>query len=86
MMDHHAASESFMKHLETEYRIRGGCPADWVWVVPPMSGSLCPVFHQEMLNYKLKPSYEYQVKKYNTYYLRTFFMAVGSGMRYVTTI
>ncbi|KAH3891948.1 hypothetical protein DPMN_016058, partial [Dreissena polymorpha] len=58
--DHHAASESFMKHLDNEQKLRGGCPADWVWVVPPMSGSLMSVFHQEMLNYKLKPSFEYQ--------------------------
>ena len=50
-----------MKHLENEQKLRGGCPGDWVWVVPPMSGSLLEVFHQEMLNYKLKPSYEYQV-------------------------
>ncbi|XP_052251879.1 nitric oxide synthase, brain-like [Dreissena polymorpha] len=58
--DHHAASESFMKHLDNKQKLRGGCPADWVWVVPPMSGSLMSVFHQEMLNYKLKPSFEYQ--------------------------
>ncbi|XP_033108490.1 nitric oxide synthase, brain-like [Anneissia japonica] len=58
--DHHTASESFMKHLDNEQRLRGGCPADWVWVVPPMSGSITPVFHQEMLSYLLKPSYEYQ--------------------------
>ncbi|XP_041378542.1 nitric oxide synthase-like protein [Gigantopelta aegis] len=58
--DHHAASDSFIKHLENEQRLRGGCPADWVWVVPPISGSLTQVFHQEMLMYKLKPSYEYQ--------------------------
>jgi nitric oxide synthase oxygenase domain/subunit len=30
--DHHSASESFMKHYENESQIRGGCPADWVWV------------------------------------------------------
>ena len=41
-------------------RLRGGCPAEWVWIVPPMSGSLTPVFHQEMANYSLKPSFEYQ--------------------------
>ncbi|XP_041456933.1 nitric oxide synthase, brain-like isoform X3 [Lytechinus variegatus] len=58
--DHHSASESFMKHMENEQRLRGGCPADWVWIVPPISGSITPVFHQEMLNYQLKPSYEYQ--------------------------
>ncbi|XP_050408838.1 nitric oxide synthase, brain [Patella vulgata] len=65
--DHHSASESFMKHLENEQRLRGGCPADWVWVVPPMSGSLTQVFHQEMLLYKLKPSYEYQEEAWKTH-------------------
>lgn len=60
IVDHHTASESFMKHLENEVRLRNGCPADWVWIVPPMSGSATPVFHQEMALYYLKPSYEYQ--------------------------
>lgn len=50
-----------MKHMENEYRVRGGCPGDWVWIVPPMSGSITPVFHQEMLNYRLTPSFEYMV-------------------------
>ncbi|XP_062872313.1 nitric oxide synthase, inducible-like [Trichomycterus rosablanca] len=58
--DHHSAAESFMKHMETEVRLRGGCPADWVWLVPPMSGSLTPVFHQEMISYILSPFYYYQ--------------------------
>lgn len=59
--DHHTASESFIQHMETEVHLRGGCPADWVWLVPPMSGSLTPVFHQEMLNYILSPFFYYQV-------------------------
>ena len=59
--DHHSAAESFMIHMEKEQRLRGGCPADWVWVVPPMSSSLSPVFHQEMLHYTMKPSFDYQV-------------------------
>lgn len=67
IVDHHTASESFMKHMETEQKLRGGCPADWVWIVPPMSGSLTPVYHQEMLSYSLKPSYEYQEKAWKTY-------------------
>ncbi|XP_048017873.1 nitric oxide synthase 2b, inducible [Megalobrama amblycephala] len=58
--DHHTASESFIQHMEMEVRLRGGCPADWVWLVPPMSGSLTPVFHQEMLNYILSPFFYYQ--------------------------
>ncbi|XP_070568864.1 nitric oxide synthase 1-like [Ptychodera flava] len=65
--DHHQASELFVKHMENEQRLRGGCPADWVWIVPPMSGSITPVFHQEMLFYKLKPSYEYQDDPWKRY-------------------
>ncbi|XP_043923547.1 nitric oxide synthase, brain-like [Protopterus annectens] len=61
IVDHHAATESFMKHMENEYRIRGGCPGDWVWIVPPTSGSLTPVFHQEMVNYILSPYLYYQI-------------------------
>ncbi|XP_027696785.1 nitric oxide synthase, endothelial isoform X2 [Vombatus ursinus] len=60
IVDHHAATASFMKHLENEQRARGGCPADWVWIVPPISGSLTPVFHQEMVNYFLSPAFRYQ--------------------------
>lgn len=60
VVDHHTASESFMKHYENELRLRNGCPADWVWIVPPLSGSVTPVFHQEMALYQLKPAYDYQ--------------------------
>lgn len=61
IVDHHAATASFMKHLENEQKARGGCPADWAWIVPPISGSLTPVFHQEMVNYVLSPAFRYQV-------------------------
>ncbi|XP_034942004.1 nitric oxide synthase, salivary gland [Chelonus insularis] len=60
IVDHHTASESFMKHYENEMRLRKGCPADWLWIVPPVSGSATPVFHQEMALYHLKPSYDAQ--------------------------
>lgn len=60
IVDHHTASAQFMTHLANEKKIREGCPADWVWIVPPMSGSLTPVYHQEMAVYSLKPSYDYQ--------------------------
>lgn len=64
IMDHHTAAESFMKHYENEQRARNGCPADWVWIVPPTSSSITPVFHQEMCNYTLHPFYDYQVRTY----------------------
>ncbi|XP_053560576.1 nitric oxide synthase, inducible isoform X2 [Bombina bombina] len=67
IMDHHSAAESFMKHMQNEYKLRGGCPADWVWIVPPISGSITPVFHQEMLNYILSPFYYYQVDAWKTH-------------------
>uniref|UniRef100_A0A8C7FMP3 nitric-oxide synthase (NADPH) n=1 Tax=Oncorhynchus kisutch TaxID=8019 RepID=A0A8C7FMP3_ONCKI len=70
IVDHHSATESFMKHMENEIRVRGGCPGDWVWIVPPMSGSITPVFHQEMLNYRLTPSFEYQVNQIKVYWSR----------------
>ncbi|XP_006874299.1 PREDICTED: LOW QUALITY PROTEIN: nitric oxide synthase, inducible [Chrysochloris asiatica] len=67
IMDHHSAAESFMKYMQNEYRSRGGCPADWIWLVPPISGSITPVFHQEMLNYILSPFYYYQVEAWKTH-------------------
>ncbi|XP_060059986.1 nitric oxide synthase, inducible isoform X2 [Erinaceus europaeus] len=67
IMDHHSAAESFMKYMQNEYRTRGGCPADWIWLVPPMSGSITPVFHQEMINYILSPFFYYQVDAWKTH-------------------
>ena len=49
IVDHYTQAEQFMEHMAAEYKVRGGCPADWVWLVPPMSGSLVPTYHQEML-------------------------------------
>ena len=49
IVDHYTQAEQFMEHMAAEYKDRGGCPADWVWLVPPMSGSLVPTYHQEML-------------------------------------
>ncbi|KAI1285722.1 Nitric oxide synthase, inducible [Halotydeus destructor] len=67
IVDHHTASQSFMQHMQNETKARGGCPADWVWVVPPMSGSATAVYHQEMVNYHLKPSFEYQERAWKGY-------------------
>lgn len=67
IVDHHTASETFMTHLANEQRLRGGCPADWVWLVPPTAGSTTQVFHQEMVNYHLLPNYEYMDAPYKNY-------------------
>ncbi|XP_071038207.1 nitric oxide synthase-like protein isoform X4 [Parasteatoda tepidariorum] len=81
IVDHHTASESFMKHWDNELRLRGGCPADWVWIVPPLSGSLTPVFHQELLLYNLKPSYEYQDPPWKTHVWEKDRESSGNGPR-----
>jgi nitric-oxide synthase len=44
--DHHTESRRFLTHLGREERAGRSCPADWSWIVPPISGALTPVFHQ----------------------------------------
>ena len=44
--DHHTESRRFLTHLKKEERAGRSCPADWSWIVPPMSGSQTPVFHR----------------------------------------
>uniref|UniRef100_A0A673XYJ7 Nitric oxide synthase, inducible n=1 Tax=Salmo trutta TaxID=8032 RepID=A0A673XYJ7_SALTR len=83
--DHHSAAESFMKHMETQFRLRVGCPADWAWLVPPMSGSLTPVFHQEMVNYILSPFFYYQVDT-ETPSCTISFKAVASAALFSSTL
>ena len=54
--DHHSVSDSFISFYRNEVKERGNCPADWVWIVPPISSSTTQVFHLEMINYYLKPA------------------------------
>jgi nitric-oxide synthase, bacterial len=44
--DHHTESERFLTHLAREEKAGRSCPADWSWIVPPISGGLTPVFHR----------------------------------------
>ncbi len=37
MVDHHTASDTFIKHMQNETKLRGGCPADWVRTSKPSS-------------------------------------------------
>lgn len=46
IVDHHTASEQFIRHLENEKSSGRKVPGDWSWLVPPLSGSACPVFHR----------------------------------------
>jgi nitric-oxide synthase len=44
--DHHTESQRFLQHVAREEKAGRECPADWSWIVPPISGSLTPVFHR----------------------------------------
>lgn len=46
MADHHTESERFLRHVAREEEMGRSCPADWSWIVPPVSGGLTPVFHR----------------------------------------
>ena len=46
MTDHHTEARRFVAHLEREHRAGRPTPADWTWIVPPLSGALTPVYHR----------------------------------------
>jgi nitric-oxide synthase len=57
MTDHHTESQRFMAHLRNEERAGRPVPADWTWIVPPMSGGLTPVFHRYYDEMDLRPAF-----------------------------
>lgn len=57
IIDHHSASRQFMKHLENEEKCGRETPANWSWIVPPISGSACPVFHRGYSTKKPAPKF-----------------------------
>jgi len=46
MSNHHTESERFLEHVVREERSGRTCPADWSWIVPPISGGATAVFHR----------------------------------------
>ncbi len=60
MVDHHTAGEQFMKFIQTEGKKGRSVQGDWSWLVPPMSGSACPIFHMNLDNEVLSPNFYYR--------------------------
>jgi nitric-oxide synthase len=60
IVDHHTASRQFICHEEREQQAGRSVPADWGWIVPPISGSVTPVFHRHYHDVALKPNFFYQ--------------------------
>jgi nitric-oxide synthase, bacterial len=57
MADHHTESHRFLIHLAREQRAGRITPADWSWIVPPISGAATPVFHRYYDAADLRPNY-----------------------------
>jgi nitric-oxide synthase, bacterial len=55
--DHHTEARRFMAHLAKEERAGRMTPADWTWIVPPISGAATPVFHRYYDDGDLRPNY-----------------------------
>ncbi|MFK0296287.1 nitric oxide synthase oxygenase [Streptomyces sp. NPDC090442] len=44
--DHHTESRRFLAHIDREGRHGRTVPANWSWIVPPLSGGATEVFHR----------------------------------------
>lgn len=55
--DHHTESRLFITHVEREKAAGRPVPADWTWIVPPMSGGLTPVFHRYYTEADQRPNF-----------------------------
>jgi nitric-oxide synthase, bacterial len=60
MIDHHTAARQFVLHEEQERKASRLTPADWKWLVPPMSGSTTPIYHRTYEFVQQKPNWFYQ--------------------------
>jgi nitric-oxide synthase len=55
--DHHTESRRFVEHVDREERNGRPVPADWTWIVPPMSGGTTAVFHRYYDELDLRPNF-----------------------------
>ncbi|MFE0687921.1 nitric oxide synthase oxygenase [Streptomyces xiamenensis] len=55
--DHHTESQRFLTHLAREEEQGRIVPADWSWIVPPISGGITPVFHRYYDEAEMLPNF-----------------------------
>ncbi len=55
--DHHTESRRFLTHLAREREHGREVPADWTWIVPPISSGATPVFHRYYWEADLRPNF-----------------------------
>jgi nitric-oxide synthase len=60
IVDHHTATKQFMDFEQREIQEGRRVCGDWAWLVPPLSGSACPVFHRSYSEDVEKPGLFYR--------------------------
>ncbi|GIJ65905.1 nitric oxide synthase oxygenase [Virgisporangium ochraceum] len=55
--DHHTESRHFITHCAKEEKAGRVVPADWTWIVPPVSGGITPVFHRYYAEIDQRPNF-----------------------------
>ena len=55
--DHHTEARRFLQHVAREEHAGRDVPADWSWIVPPISGGTTPVFHRYYKEADLRPGF-----------------------------
>jgi nitric-oxide synthase len=67
IVDHHRASSEFMEFTAREMKAGRAVSADWSWIVPPMSGSATPVFHQQWSDLHALPDFVSQPRAWENF-------------------
>ncbi len=57
MVDHHVVARQFCTHIEREQAVGRETPADWAWIVPPISASTTPTYHRVYQDLDLRPNF-----------------------------
>ncbi len=61
IVDHHTACRQFVFHERKERETGREVPAEWSWMVPPISASTTPLFHHPYFpDVTLRPNFFYQ--------------------------
>lgn len=67
LVDHHTASEEFMRFRAREEKCGRDVSARWDWIVPPMSSSATPVFHTTMREFPSTPDFHAQDRAWESW-------------------
>ena len=55
IVDHHTASDEFLRFCALEKAAGREVSAQWDWIVPPLAGAATAVFHRPMRDLQLQP-------------------------------